>query len=93
MFSKIKFVTLTGAAVFAMNATALAQGASEPADNSVLEQIIVTGTKVDRTGFDTPSSVATVGESNLRFFAAGSGSQADILQNLPGLNAEGGGGK
>ena len=89
MFSKTKCAALTGVALFAMHAAAFAQGAAD----DVIEQIIVTGTKVDRTGFDTPSSVATVGEDDLRFFAAGSGSQADVLQNLPGLNAEGGGGE
>ena len=57
------------------------------------EDIIVTGTRVRRSGFDTPGSVATFGGYRLRQFMAGSGSQADILQNLPGVNAEGGGGE
>lgn len=55
--------------------------------------IIVTGTKTNRSAFDTPTSVSTVTDDELKIFSAGSGSQADILQNLPGLNAEGGGGE
>lgn len=58
-----------------------------------VEDIVVTGTRVQRSTFDTPASVASISQDNLRRFAAGSGSQADILQNLPGVNAEGGGGE
>ena len=69
--------------------------AEEPAEEKKkeVEDIVVTGTQVRRTNFDTPGSVASFGSYRLRQFMAGSGSQADILQNLPGVNAEGGGGE
>ena len=63
-----------------------------PVDQTT-ETIVVTGTRVRRSSFDTPSSIASIGDDNIRRFTAGSGSQADILQNLPGVNAEGGGGE
>jgi len=57
----------------------------------VIEEIIVTGTGVERTGFDTPQSVSQFTEEDLRSF--NSSSQADILTQLPGISAEGGGGE
>lgn len=56
------------------------------------EEIIVTGTSVERSKFDTPLTVSSIPEEDLRLFS-GSGSQADILQQIPGLKAEGGGGE
>ena len=56
-----------------------------------IEEIIVTGTGVERTGFDTPQSVSRFGTEDLRSFNASS--QADILTQLPGISAEGGGGE
>ena len=69
------------------------QSDADRAQQDETEDIIVTGTRVRRSGFDTPGSVASFGGYRLRQFMAGSGSQADILQNLPGVNAEGGGGE
>lgn len=57
-----------------------------------LEEIVVTGTSVRRTAFETPLTVSSFSEEDLRTFS-GSGSQADILQQIPGLKAEGGGGE
>lgn len=61
-------------------------------DDEVIEEVIVTGTSVARSGFETPLAAAGLDEDLLRTFA-GSGSQADILQQIPGLKAEGGGGE
>ncbi len=89
---------LTGLAAlpvaFVGAAGALAQTA--PADGSqqgggVIEEIVVTGTGVERTGFETPQSVARFNQEDLRSFT--SSSQADILTQLPGISAEGGGGE
>ena len=56
------------------------------------EEIVVTGTSASRTAQNTPLSIARVDEADLRTFT-GSGSQADLLQQLPGLKTEGGGGE
>ncbi len=71
-------------AVGALPAAAIAQ-------EGVIEEIIVTGTGVERTEFETPQSVAQFNEEELRLFTAAS--QADILTQLPGISAEGGGGE
>lgn len=64
--------------------------AASEADNG--DEIVVTGTSASRIAQNTPLSIAVVDESALRTFA-GSGSQADILQQIPGLKTEGGGGE
>lgn len=56
-----------------------------------IEKIVVTGTNIERTIFDTPQTVSSFDESELRKFAASS--QADVLTQLPGIAAEGGGGE
>lgn len=92
---------LTGASAIALlpttafaQATATDTEASAAADEAADDGnvIIVTGTRVDRSGFDTPLSVSVLGDESLRTFA-GSGSQADILQQIPSVKAEGGGGE
>ena len=59
--------------------------------DELLEEIVVTGTGVERTGFETPQSVVQWSEEDLRSF--NSSSQADILTQLSGVSAEGGGGE
>ena len=73
------------------NPSVLAQTGAEAEAGGVIEEIIVTGTGVERTGFDTPQSVSRFTEEDLRSF--NSSSQADILTQLPGISAEGGGGE
>ncbi|MCG8441411.1 MAG: Plug domain-containing protein, partial [Caulobacterales bacterium] len=65
--------------------------AQETPDDEETEVIIVTGTSAARSEFDTPSSVNQYSESELRTFTAAS--QADVLTQLPGVSAEGGGGE
>lgn len=74
-------------------AVVLAQEPAEPAESeeTLLSEIIVTGTSVQRTGFDTPLSVSALGSEDLARVSASS--QADILATLPGIKAEGGGGE
>ncbi len=77
-------------ACIALPFTAFAQGAD---DDEAIEEIVVTGTgaSVARTQFETPQSVTQFNEDDLRAFT--SSSQADILTQLPGVSAEGGGGE
>lgn len=56
-----------------------------------LEEVVVTGTTLARTGFETPLSVSQLNEEDLMRLRANS--QADILTTVPGLKAEGGGGE
>ena len=59
----------------------------------VIEEIVVTGTGTgtSRTEFETPQTVTQFSEDDIRAFTASS--QADILTQLPGVSAEGGGGE
>ena len=80
------------ALAFAVTApgTAFSQGTGIP---EVIEEIVVTGTGAStaRTVFETPQTVTQFSEEDIRRFT--SSSQADILTQLPGVSAEGGGGE
>jgi len=75
----------------------LSVGAQEQADDienkgtQVLEELIVTGTSVSRSASDLPLSVTSLDDEQITRF--GTQNQADILRNVPGLRAEGGGGE
>ncbi len=73
---------------FALPATGMAQ---EEGDGATIEEIVVTGTGVARTTFETPQSVVQFSEEDFRQMQFNS--QADILTQLPGVSAEGGGGE
>lgn len=93
MFTKtIPLRVVVSLAALTMPFTALAQSGSE-AEDEVIEEIVVTGTgaSVARTQFETPQSVTQFNEEDIRSFT--SNSQADILTQLPGVSAEGGGGE
>ena len=78
-------------AFVAMPTITSAQSAGSEDEDIVIEEIVVTGTGTERTGFETPQSVGQFNEEELRLFTAAS--QADILTQLPGISAEGGGGE
>jgi len=93
MFCKsILLRTISVAFAFAMPAAAFAQADSDT-DEDAIEEIVVTGTgaSVARTQFETPQTVTQFNEDDIRSFS--SSSQADILTQLPGVSAEGGGGE
>jgi iron complex outermembrane recepter protein len=87
-FFSVSILALTPSIAYAQTTADNAQ-ADEIADD---EEIVVTGTNASRNAQNTPLSIALVDEADLRTFT-GSGSQADLLQQLPGLKTEGGGGE
>ena len=72
----------------ALASSVFAQDADQP---GAIEELVVTGTNTLRTEFETPQSVTQFAEDDLRKFT--SSSQADILTQIPGIKAEGGGGE
>ncbi|MCA1654079.1 MAG: TonB-dependent receptor [Sphingomicrobium sp.] len=66
-------------------------GAQAAGPTSAGDTIIVTGTSVRRAGFNTPLAVTTLGEGALARLTATS--QADILNSIPTIKADAGGGE
>ena len=94
---RLRTTLATGVAGFALLAAgtgALAQGAAPAAGADTAEDapvIIVTGTSARRVALDTPLAVTSIGGQSLaRLTAAG---QADILNTIPTIKADGGGGE
>ncbi|MBW3558276.1 MAG: TonB-dependent receptor [Proteobacteria bacterium] len=73
----------------AAGAEAAAEGPGE--EENELEAVIVTGTSRARRALVTPLSVTTVDQDDLERLT--SSSQADILNTVPSIKAEGGGGE
>ncbi len=82
------FLVCSSTLAFAFPATGMAQ---DEGDGATIEEIVVTGTGVARTTFETPQSVVQFSEEDFRQMQFNS--QADILTQLPGVSAEGGGGE
>jgi iron complex outermembrane recepter protein len=72
------------------SAPALAQTASE-SEEGELEEIVITGTGVARAAIDTPLAVTALDKDRLALVTGNS--QADILNSVPTIKAEGGGGE
>jgi iron complex outermembrane recepter protein len=79
------------AAAFILSGTAIAQDATPPTEGNQLEEIVVTGTSLARASVDTPLAVTSFDEKRLSQLTANS--QADILNSVPTIKAEGGGGE
>ncbi len=82
---------LTMAALIAAPLTVTAQDAVPGAETNQLEEIVVTGTSLARASVDTPLAVTSFDEDRLMKLTANS--QADILNSVPTIKAEGGGGE
>jgi iron complex outermembrane recepter protein len=97
MFSKnrdasirVRTQLLSVAALIAAPLPIMAQEAA-PAEGAQLEEIVVTGTSLARSAIDTPLAVTTFDEE--RLLQVTGNSQADILNSVPTIKAEGGGGE
>src|SRR4030095_10852736 len=78
-------------AAFVFSGTATAQEATPETEGNQLEEIVVTGTSLARASVDTPLAVTSFDEKRLSPLT--SSSQADILNSVPTIKAEGGGGE
>jgi outer membrane receptor protein involved in Fe transport len=78
-------------AAFIFSVTATAQDATPETEGNQLEEIVVTGTSLARASVDTPLAVTSFDERRLSQLTASS--QADILNSVPTIKAEGGGGE
>jgi iron complex outermembrane recepter protein len=79
------------AALLAAPLTVTAQDATPQTEGNQLEEIVVTGTSLARASVDTPLAVTSFDEKRLSQLTANS--QADILNSVPTIKAEGGGGE
>ena len=79
------------AALLAAPLTVTAQEATPETEGNQLEEIVVTGTSLARASVDTPLAVTSFDERRLSQLTANS--QADILNSVPTIKAEGGGGE
>src|SRR5688572_23334574 len=82
---------LSIAALLAAPLTVTAQEAAPEGEANQLEEIVVTGTSLARASVDTPLAVTSFDEDRLLRLTANS--QADILNSVPTIKAEGGGGE
>ena len=90
---KFRAVLAAGiASVSMISSTAYAQAPTAPAEaDETGPDIIVTGTSRARIALDTPLAVTTVNEQSIARLTASS--QADILNSVPSIKADGGGGE
>lgn len=88
-FASVSILALVPASAFAQGASSDAQ--NEAADEEAAPEIIVTGTSRSRVALDTPLAVSQVDEEGLS--RAGVSSQADILNTIPSIKADAGGGE
>jgi len=81
------------ATLFSVSLPLLAQETTSPqqATGAELETILVTGTSLARKTLDTPLAATSIDEDRLTQLSANS--QADILNSVPTIKAEGGGGE
>jgi outer membrane receptor protein involved in Fe transport len=79
------------ASAFIFSGTVTAQEATPETAGNQLEEIVVTGTSLARASVDTPLAVTSFDEQRLSQLTANS--QADILNSVPTIKAEGGGGE
>jgi outer membrane receptor protein involved in Fe transport len=87
--NRLRFQLLSAAALVLIPGLAAAQPPAAPATE--VEELIVTGTSIARTAEDTPLAVTALSENRLAKLT--SSSQADILNSVPTIKADGGGGE
>lgn len=86
-----KLTTAIVASTTALLGSVSAQAQTEPEPALVLEEVFVTGSAVARSSFDTPAQTSSFNEDE--FLRLSASSNADLLRQVPGISAEGGGGE
>ncbi|MFM1976788.1 MAG: hypothetical protein RL145_1634, partial [Pseudomonadota bacterium] len=76
---------------WAQNQSAASATAANDAPEKEVEVVIVTGTSRSRVALDTPLAVTQLNAQSLSRLS--SGGQADILNSVPTIKADGGGGE
>jgi outer membrane receptor protein involved in Fe transport len=89
--TRARFAYVSFASLLGLSGQGWAQQAAEPEVNAALEEVVVTGTTLRRSAQDTPLAVTSLDEDRLAKLT--SSSQADILNSVPTIKAEGGGGE
>jgi iron complex outermembrane recepter protein len=89
-------VALTVAALITLPAAGHAQQSVAPEEDAAgeeapVQEVVVTGTSLARAAYDTPLAATTLDADRLA--RLNSNSQADILNSVPTIKAEGGGGE
>ncbi len=91
--TKSRLLTSVALSTFALGlvgGSAIA-AAAESASDTLVDQVVVTGTSTARTTLKTPMQTTTLDSQRLEMLA--SNSAADLLTTIPTLKAEGGGGE
>jgi iron complex outermembrane recepter protein len=73
-----------GSALLGLSASAIAQEAT-PEDETTLESVVVTGSKIRRTDFETSQPVLSLSKADIK--ATGISQVGDLLQSLPSIGA------
>ena len=87
----VSLAAVSPAAAQAPAAAQVTAPVAEDESTSPGEEIIVTGTSRSRIALDTPLAISQLGEAALA--RTGATSQADILNTIPSIKADGGGGE
>ena len=65
-YMRVRSASLVGASTFAAMLTASGAIAQQNSDDSTIEEVVVTGSLISRSGYETPTPVSSLGEEEFR---------------------------